>query len=168
MNEETKQIGDQETQIAEVVRLPLWKACVDSMLAAGVSYGQIYTAEFFEESLKCRRDEMQFGLAVSEIRRSLETKGFYLSGRGFKGDSFVILEPNKNRDVMKSYATAALDALKRGVILGTNTRMDLLSGEDRRKHESALEKMATRLVLMQRPKTFANLAKKNGAKLLAA
>lgn len=169
MNEETKQIGEQETKLAEVVRLPLWKSCVEHMLAEGVEYGKTYTAEYFEERLRCPRDSMQFGLAVSEIRRSLETKGFYISGRGLKGDSFIILEPNKNQNILRSYGQTATDALKRGVILGTNTRLDLLNEEDRRKHESILEKMATRLALMQRPMTIAKFVaeKSKGAKRLA-
>lgn len=135
--------------MAELVRLPLWKTCVEDMLAAGVSYGTTYPAEYFEQKLRCSRDEMKFGLAISEIRRSLETKGFYLSGRGLKGDSFVVLEPSSNQDVMKSYSSAALDALKRGVILGTNTRLDTLSSEERRRHESTLEKMAVRLLMLR-------------------
>lgn len=52
MNEETKQIGESETQLAELVRLPLWRACAESMLAEGVEYGKTYTAEYFEQHLR--------------------------------------------------------------------------------------------------------------------
>lgn len=134
----------------EVLRLPLWKNALDEMRATGIAYGQVYESEFFENHLKCTRDDMKFGLAVSEIRRELEKDGFYLSGRGQKGAQFVILMPESNSDVMAQYQRAALDSLKRGVILGTNTRLDSLSDSDRRKHESLLQKMATKCVLMQR------------------
>lgn len=160
MNEnEIKQIGTQETEISNLIRLPLWKTCVDTMLKTGIEFGSVYKAEFFEEQLRCKRTDMKFSLAISQIRRRLESEGFYLSGQGLKGDSFVILEPNQNRDVMSSYSSKALDALKRGVILGTNTRMDLLSAEDRRRHESVLEKIAMRLMLCKKPKTFTDALK---------
>lgn len=167
MNEETKQIGESETQLAELVRLPLWRACAESMLAEGVEYGKTYTAEYFEQHLRCTREDMKFSLAISEIRKSLECKGFYLSGRGLKGNSFIILTPESNRDVMSSYSTAAMDALKRGVILGTNTRIDLLNTEERRRHESMLQKLAMRLVMMKKPAQFAKAAAKSKPELLA-
>jgi hypothetical protein len=154
MTEETKQIGETETQQAQLVRLPLWRTCAEAMIANGVEYGTTYTAEYFEEQLRCKRDEMKFGLGISEIRRVLETKGFYLSGRGLKGDSFIILEPNKNINVLSSYSSTAVDALSRGVILGTNTRLDTLTAEERRKHESALQKIAMRLVMVKKTKTI--------------
>lgn len=162
---EIKQIGNEETKVSDLLRLPLWKTCVESMLAEGVAFGKTYTAEYFEQRLKCKRDEMKFGLMVSQIRRGLESSGFYLSGRGLKGDSFIILEPNRNKEIMGSYAAAALDALKRGVILGTNTRVDLLTDEERRRHESMLEKLACRLMLCRKPKTY-TAALKEAQKLL--
>jgi hypothetical protein len=166
MTDETKQIGLDETATAQLVRLPLWKSCLEDMLASGINYGVTYPAEFFEKKLRCPRTDMRFGLAISEIRRGLEMHGFYLSGRGLKGDSFIVLQPSANQDVMRSYSSAAVDALKRGVILGTNTRLDLLNAEDRRRHESMLEKMAIRLVLMKRSGTIHRELAGNKHKLL--
>jgi hypothetical protein len=166
MTEETKQIGEMETQQASLVRLPLWKNCVERMLANGVEYGKTYSAEYLEKELRCKRTEMNFGIAVSEIRRALETRGFYLSGRGLKGDSFIILEPQKNQEVLSSYSTTAIDALKRGVILGTNTRLDTLTSEERRRHESMLHKMATRLMLMKHSAKISKTIEKHDPKLL--
>lgn len=166
-NDEIKQIGNEETKVSDLLRLPLWKTCVESMLAEGVAFGKTYTAEYFEERLKCKRDEMKFGLMVSQIRRALESSGFYLSGRGLKGDSFIILEPNRNQEVMGSYAAAALDALKRGVILGTNTRVDLLTEEERRRHESMLEKLAARMMFCKKTKTILKVLEKDGDSLLS-
>lgn len=133
----------------ETVRLPLWKNALETMRKQGLDYGATYTAEFFEKELRTTRDTMGFGLAISEIRRELEQDGYYLSGRGQKGDSFVILAPAANQSVMASYGRAAVDALKRGVILGTNTRLDSLSANERRKHEALLEKLAVRLALVK-------------------
>lgn len=139
-----------EQTTTETVRLPIWKNALDEMRKLGIAYGQSYTAEFLEKHLRCARDDMKFGLSVSEIRRELEKDGFYLSGRGQNGAQFVILQPESNSDVMLGYQRAAIDALKRGVVLGTSTRLDTLSDSDRRRHEGLLEKMAMKAVLMQR------------------
>jgi hypothetical protein len=162
MNE--NQIGDGS---AQVVRLPLWKNCLEVMLRDGVEHGKVYEAKFFEEELRFKRDSMQFGLGVSEIRRELEKRGFYLTGRGQGGNQFVILPPDGNVAVMANYQRAAIDAMKRGVILGTNTRLDLLSKEDRRKHEGMLEKMAIRSALLSRTQQVRKIVEKHDPKLLA-
>jgi hypothetical protein len=129
---------NQESQRAR--RLPLWRTCIDRLRAEQlISYGQVIKSEFFERELECKRDSMEFGLAISSIRRELEADGFYLSGRGQKGNQFVILPPASNASVMNQYSRAAIDALRRGTILGTNTRIDLLSESERRRHEGVLD-----------------------------
>jgi hypothetical protein len=150
----------------EVRRLPLWKACLDDMRQMGLHYGQEWKAEFFEEKLRCKRDTMQYGLAVSEIRKALESDGFYLCGHGQKGTAFVILEPAANVDVMLQYQRAAADALRRGVILGTNTQLDTLTESERLRHEQVLERMAIKSALLQRAKSVHAFVTKNAPKLL--
>ncbi len=149
-----------------VVRLPLWRACADDMRVEGIEHGKVYPAEYFEQKLRTTRDTMEFGMAISEIRRDLESSGFYLSGRGQNGNQFVILPPENNQDVMRAYQRSALDSLKRGVILGTNTRLDLLPESERRKHEALLEKLAVRTVLMNRSQSVAKFIKKHSPELL--
>src|ERR1044071_688119 len=114
------------TENKDALRLPLWRECVRHMLAAGVEHGKIYPANFFEKELRCESASMQFSLAIAEIRRALEEEGFYLSGRGHRGEQYVILPVELHADVMLGYGRKAADALRRGVILGTNTRLDLL------------------------------------------
>lgn len=133
-----------------VDRLPLWKACVEEMIAAGVKYGDVFASSFFSARLKCSQDSMEFSLGISEIRRALEREGMYLSGRGQNGEQFVVLPPAKNADVMMDYGRRAADALRRGVILGTNTRLDLLEPGERERHEKMLEKMAIKAALIMR------------------
>ena len=135
---------------SEVKRLPLWRSCLDEMIAKGISYKDIYSASFFEEQLKEKRDTMAFGLSISSIRRELEKLGFYLSGRGLKGDEFVILPPASNAGIMTGYQRRAADALKRGVILGTSTEQDMLSTAEQRRHEAILERIAIRASLVSR------------------
>ena len=137
------------------------------MIEAGVEHGQTFDSTFFEAELKEKRDTMRFGLAISEIRRELEKVGYYLSGRGQHGNQFIILMPQDNCDVMLSYQRSAIDAMKRGVILGTQTRLDLLSDQDRRKHESVLERLALRTVLVSRSKQIKAALGDKAEKLLA-
>lgn len=157
-----------QTQNNEPIRLPLWKNALDELRHGGINYGQTIESEWFEEQLRTSRDTMQFGLAVSNIRRELEKDGYYLSGRGQKGDQFVILQPSANAKVMQNYSRAAMDAIKRGVILGTNTRLDTLDQTERDRHERVLEKMATRAALLSRSKQVADLVAQHRPKMLRA
>lgn len=136
------------------------------MKSEGIEYGKTYPADFFEKHLKVDRDSMKFGLDISEIRRELEKAGFYLSGRGQKGHQFIILQPASNRNVMASYSRQAVEALKRGVILGTNTRLDTLNAEDRRRHESALERIAVKAALISRATSIHKAIQKTNPQLL--
>lgn len=151
----------------ELRPLPLWKFCLDTMLKEGIDYGKTYPAEFFEKCLSEKRDSMKFGLSISEIRRELEKHGFYLSGRGQGGNQYIVLPPENNSGVMSSYSRAAVDALKRGVILGTNTRLDSLSDSDRKRHENILEKLAIRAALISRSASVAKVVKANKPELLS-
>lgn len=150
----------------EILKLPLWKNCLESMQQSGIAYGQTYPAEYFEDELKEKRDSMKFGLAISEIRRALESDGFYLSGRGQKGAQFVILPPSGNSDVMETYQRQALDSMRRGVILGTNTRLDTLNDAERKKHEAVLERMAIKTALMARSGQVAKVLREHKPSLL--
>jgi hypothetical protein len=136
--------------IIQVLRLPLWKNCLEEMLRNGVDHGKTYEAPFFEEHLKAERTSMAFSLGVSQIRTALLESGFFLSGRGQRGDQFVILDAASNTRVMENFQHQAAIALRKGVILGTNTRLDVLTDEERRRHESTLERLAIRSALMSR------------------
>lgn len=161
-------MSEEQKPNAEVVRLPLWREAHRKMLAEGIQHGTVYPAEFFEKELRCERDSMSFSLAIAELRRALEEDGYYISGRGQKGDSFVILPPEAHADVMINYGRKAADALRRGVILGTNTRLDLLSAGDRRRHESLLEKMAIKSALLARSGQIAKALPEAKRSLLSA
>lgn len=148
------------------LRLPLWRECAKEMIEKGVKHGDVFPSSYFETLLRCSPDTMQFSLGIAEIRRVLEQRGLYLSGRGQKGEQFVVLPAEANVDVMACYARKATDALKRGVILGTNTRLDLLGSEDRRRHEAMLEKMAIKFALMSRSGQVAKALPKRRRELL--
>ena len=60
----------------------------------------------------------------------------------------MILDNAKNADVMLGYQATAIDCLKRGVILGTNTKLDTLTEDERRRHEAVLARLAQKAALM--------------------
>lgn len=165
MNEENENQIDNDTNL---VRLPLWRSCVEKMLKDGVTYGQTFTAEYFEAELRCKRDSMQFWPAIVKIRRELEEHGFYLSGKGQNGTQYVIVSPESNADVLLHFSRVAINSLRRGVILGTATPLNLLSESDRRRHESILEKIAIRTALVQKSSSIGKVLKKHAPKLLKA
>jgi hypothetical protein len=140
----------ENTETQNVSIHPIWKQCLQNMKKDGIEYGKQYTAEYFEKELRANRKDMKFGLMIAEIRRQLEHDGYYLSGKGGHGNMWVIVMQQQNVNVMYNYQSKAIDALKRGVILGTNTRLDLLDEQDRRRHESMLEKIAMRSALVTR------------------
>ena len=146
----------------EVVVLPLWKKVAEDLIHGGLRYGQTISVMWLEASLREDQGSMAFGLAIHQIRRALEEKGYYLCGRGstvgLKADrNYTILPAAKNRDVLVSYQRKAIDALARGVILGTNTDLSALDDADRRRHEAALEKIAMRHALVSRKLSPARL-----------
>ncbi len=139
----------------EIVRLPLWKRCLDEMRKDGVEYRKVFPASFFERHLRTTRDTMTFQLSVSEIRRALLSAGFFLSGRGLKGHSFIILPPEQNADVMASYTRNALDSMKKAVELGSNTDTSALDDAQKRRHAGILERTALRLAFATKAPSLA-------------
>jgi hypothetical protein len=133
-----------------VFRLPLWKNVLEALLQGGVSYGDTFDTAYFEDGLKCQRETMEFGIAMSQIRAGLMEHGLYLTGRGGNGKSFTVCDPAANVAVMQSYQREAVRALQKGVILGTNTDMARLTEDERRRHEAVLERMAIRAALVCR------------------
>lgn len=147
-------------------RLPLWRNALERMLADGVAYGHAIPTAWFEEQLREPRTTVGFAFGVHEIRKALEKRGYALSARGQKGEQFVILPAAANASVLASFARKAADALRRGVILGTNTDISALSAEDRRRHESMLEKIALKSLLIGRSRTVARVLEGKSANLL--
>jgi len=139
-----------QTQEPELVKLPLWKSCYEAMIEGGVDYGKVYETKWFEEFLKAPADTMSFGLDVSRINRALQFHGFHMTSRGQKGALYVIVQAEANRCVMENYQHQAMDAFKRALVLGTNTRTDMMKEEDRRRHEGTLERIANKLAMLQR------------------
>lgn len=146
-------------QSATTVRLPEWKHCLEQMRTAGLEYGKVFTADFFETHLQMKRDTMAYSLAISEIRKTLEKEGMFLSGHGQKGESCTVLPPEENAKVGVRYAYAASDALRRAHTLLSTTPLETLTADQRTKHEQVSERIAVKLALMNRSATYAKKLK---------
>lgn len=139
-----------ELPTGDVTRLPEWKECAKEMIAKGLTDGQAYSATFFEQWLRCVASSMKFKFAISKIRRALLHKGFYLEGRGQQGKQYVLLDRTANVGQCKRYVRNATRNQQRAVILGSNTRVDDMKPDDRRRIESYTEKQSNKLILMMR------------------
>ena len=141
-------MNDNETENT-LQRLPLWRGVVEQMLADGVAYGMEYDIDWFAEKLRHNVGDMKLSLEITEIRRALMKHGFYLCGRVAKG-KLVLREPLGMHKRTEEFNRECSRSLKWGLILGTKVPLDALPPDARKKHESLLQKMATRAVLFNR------------------
>jgi hypothetical protein len=136
----------------EVKRMPLWRHFVETHHEAGkLEFGSFFSAEQMEAHLGCRYDSLEFAMAIYAIRKALRRLGGKVfTERGQQGKGFIIAPVERNADEMARLQRTAMNSMREGVILGTNTPVELLDAESRRRHEAILERMATRLALLRR------------------
>lgn len=136
-------MNNENNEPTGAVKLPLWRNCLDYMQRNEmIYYGAVFPADFFEEQLREKRDSMQFGLAVSRIRAELLPFGFYLSGRGQNGNSFLIVPPENNSDVASNKLRTALKDIEQARILCEATATDTLDADQQRKLDHASNRAA--------------------------
>jgi hypothetical protein len=160
-------ITDNAPSPGEVRKLPLWRSLADTMLQSGLTFGSSYTTEFIEQGLSAKRDSPKFNFGIHNMRKkTFEHRGFSFK-KIHKEERYVILQANMNESEMARFSRKASSALRRGVILGTNTPLNLLGAEERRRHESMLEKLATRHALIRHSEAVAAVVRKQQPKLLS-
>lgn len=137
---------------SQVVRQhPLWRDfIVKNKTEGSLVFGSFFKVETMEDHLGCKSDSVEFAFAIAAIRKALRREGKNFTERGQHGLGFLITPPEFNHKEMDRLQASAISALREGVVLGTNTPIELLDAESRRKHEAVLEKMATRLALVTR------------------
>ena len=135
---------DQQTQVR---RLPLWKAFLDEN---EIDYGFTVQADELSRFLDLKPDTVEFAFAVQNIRKELRKRGMVFTSRGENGERYVVAPPAKNQGEMARMQRTAINAMKQGVILGTSTPVEMLTADERRRHEALTERMATRLALVSR------------------
>lgn len=134
---------------AEARKLPLWRAWLEAN-EARLTYGAAFKTEDLEAFFGVQSDRLAFRVEVIAIRAELLKRGMNFTERGQNGAGFVIAQPNTNADEVERMQRAAISAMGRSVVLATTTPMQLLTEQERRKHEAVAEKAATRLALLSR------------------
>lgn len=136
-----------EDEIAR--RLPLWRAWLDEH-EDKVQFGDLVSSKSLVDFLRCPEDSIQFAMAVSEIRRALRRKGMNWTARGQSGEGYVVAQANTNHAEVDRMSRVASSALREAVVLSASTPLDLLTEEERKRHERSAQKVATRLALISR------------------
>lgn len=141
-----------EYTASQVVRQhPLWRDFIVKMKATNeLNFGAFFKTEAMVEHLGCAAESVEFAFAIAAIRKALRREGKNFTERGQHGLGYLITPPEFNHKEMDRLQASAISALREGVVLGTNTPIELLDAESRRKHEAVLEKIATRLALVTR------------------
>lgn len=129
--------------------LPLWKAWLDEN-ADRIQHEAHFTSLELVKFLDQPEDSIGFAMSIHEIRKALRRRGMVFTARGEFGKGYRISPPSANADEMRRMEKAAASAMREAVVLGTSTPLDALTQEERRLHESLLEKLSTRLALMNR------------------
>jgi hypothetical protein len=130
--------------------LPEWKHALSEMEKLGIKYGSTFSLEWFEKTLKQTRDTVEFAMSIHQIRVHLRTRGMNLTSIGQNGQGWFIAPPQTNAHEMLRMQRKAIRAMQQGVILGTNTPLEILEAADRKRHEGVLERLAIRSALISR------------------
>jgi len=136
-----------EDEIAR--RLPLWRAWLDENEDT-IQFGDLVSSKSLVDFMRCSEDSIQFAMAVSEIRRALRRKGMNFTARGQAGEGWVIAQPNTNHAEVDRMSRVASSALREAVVLGASTPLEMLTEEERKRHERSAQKVATRYALISR------------------
>lgn len=133
--------------------------CVDDMRAAGITYSAFFPNAFFEERLFMKETDKLFSLDISRIRKALLHYGFYITCRGQKRKGYIVHPAHRNADIMRSASKQAVENLKNGTILGTNTPMSCLSQREQERHEAMLRKIVWQQCKLEREKSVEQLVR---------
>lgn len=154
-----------------ILRLPLWKACLDEMRETGFTYGASWGAEFFETRLRCANDTDEFCFAMINIRCAIEYDDGYSikSKRAENGLVFFIPSAPGHEEVASAFDQKMRRYLVRAINLRSatliNPQAELTEGE-RAKMTKNLERDGIRLVLIAREKSVMKCLEKHQPKLL--
>lgn len=140
---------------SNVVKLPLWRSCLEDMRQEGLNYGKTFTVEWIEGKLRSKKDSVQFGIAVSRIRQELEKDGYYLNGSGAtKNGLYCLQQEAANLATMKRHNRRSRRYVMRQIRLGhgtlENTLASLLTDGERKRIEQGTHRAELQLLFMRR------------------
>lgn len=166
---EVLEVSDNNINGDNQAKLPLWRSCVDVMREQGITYGKIYPTEFFESQLRCLRDSQEFAFAMMHIYsalRNLEPERYVLTCRGQEGKQYIVLPPNDTAEWSGEKFLQAQNVMAECYKVGCSVPKTLLSDSEQKIHEARLERMGTKLALLNRSKKIYSEVKKIKPKLL--
>lgn len=155
--------------MSEVLKLPLWKNCLEKMRAQGFGYGSSWPVDFFEGELRRKRDEQQFAFEMMALKQALEEEDGYYLESSESGKLWSIPAAAAHEDVAKSFEHKMRRYSVRSVAIRAATLTNAsatLTDAERQKMEANLERASTRLVLLARQQSIVKKLKQQSPKLL--
>jgi len=131
-----------------------------------VEPGTLIKAELFEELLGIKRTTSAFSWLISDIRRALYSHGWYLSGEGYNGEAYEILNPRDNYWVAKLACLRAERDLEGKLLLLTNTRTEGFSALEKKRHENMVREISLKSAALQRASEIDELLKRRKSKTI--
>lgn len=157
------------TETEAILRLPLWKGCLDEMRKIGLKYGAQFKAEFFEARLRVKRTDPEFDFAVMSIRQAIEEEDGYYVRQSENGAIYEIPSAIGQAEVCNGMDARMKRLAVRAVNLRTATLENpdaQLTAEERKKIEHKLELATWRMLLVSRTKTAVDVIKKHAPRIL--
>lgn len=161
---------ENEAVTGEVIRLPLWKACVETMMAQGFTYETSWPVEFFEDKLKLKSNCVRFHMDMMQIIRFVEDETGYCIGQCDNGRTYQIPDAPGHEDVAQRRDRAVKTNARRALVgrqMLLNNPEANLSPEERKKVEDNSEKAARRYLLLRHEKKAISALEQLAPKLLS-
>ena len=155
----------------EVIKSPAWKHAFEILKAEGLTYGTSVPAARLSELLREPLDSANFQFSAIQLKQLIEVElGLYF-GQAEGGREWRVLTADAHEDQAQTFDKKVRRYAVRSVNLRSATLMNPaadLTPEVRAQMETNLERAATRLVLIARSQSAANVLKgtKAGQKVL--
>ena len=105
----------------ETIRLPLWKRCLEDMLAKGFSYGTTWPASYFEAFFKAPQGTMNFAGEMIPLRQHIEKELGYYIGQRNNGQEWFIPDSKQHEACAHALEADANHCLRRSIVIRCHT-----------------------------------------------
>jgi hypothetical protein len=122
-------------------------------ITADIHFGKTWPTAELAAQMNMAADSIQFGMAISEVNKCLERRGYHLSSRGKNGQSYFVESLDRSGSITAAMNRDALNTLKRAVVFAhgvVQNHGDKLSESQRRRLEKQAEISAMRYVIASR------------------
>lgn len=166
MNTET----EAQKESTEVLRLPLWRNCLDEMIREGATFGSAWPVRFFEDHFKEKLGSNKFSFAMIALRGAMLEETAYFLRSSESGKLWDI--PGEDWHIITrgpKWASQARRCLAKQIHVVSTTLANpaaKLTEETRKKAEHQLHTASLRLLFFNRPNAVADALKKHAPKVL--